>query len=85
MGVIEQTGDGKDEYFIHSPQSLAELSVTFQMLQIIYGLDAVHISGVPFFTKTISVKYVSGTSFHSLSFDFLTYPGRGPPRLIAIL
>ena len=85
FGFIEQKGDGKDECFIHSPQSLAELSVTFQKSQIKYGFDVIHVSIVPIFTKIISENYIPGTSFDPLSADLLTNPNRGPPRLITIL
>jgi hypothetical protein len=85
FAFIEQKGDGKDECFIHSQQSLAELSVTFQKLQIKYGFDVVHFSLAPIITKIISCDYIPGISFNPLSADLLTYPSRGPPRLIAIL
>jgi hypothetical protein len=85
FAYIEQQGDGKDELVIHATKSLAELSVTFQKLQIKYGFDAVHVSVVTIFKKIISDDYIPGTSFDPLSADLLTYPNRGPPHLITIL
>jgi hypothetical protein len=85
FAFIEQKGDGKDECFIHTPQSLADLSVTIQKLQIKFGFDVVSVSGVPTFTEIISVDYIPETSYNSLSADFLTNPDRGPPRLITTL
>ena len=82
---IEQQGDGKDELVIHSPRSLAELSVTFQKLQIKYGFDVVLVSVVTISKKIISENYLPGISFDPLSADLLTCLSRGPPRLIAIL
>jgi hypothetical protein len=86
FGFIQQKKeDGKSEFVIHSPQSLAELNVTFQKLQIKYGFDVIHISVVPTFNKIISEDYIPGISFNPLSANLLTYPSRGPPRLITIL
>jgi hypothetical protein len=85
--VVEQQWDGKDkdEFVIRTPQSSGTLVASIRMLQIIYGLNATHISRVPFFTDFISENYVPGTSFDPISTDLLTNPNRGPPRLIAIL
>jgi hypothetical protein len=85
FGFIEPQGEGKEELVIHSPHFLAELCGSLQKIQINYGLDADHISRVPFFTKIISENYVHGTSFDPVSTDLLTDPSRGPPRLITIL
>jgi hypothetical protein len=85
FGFIAPQGEGKDELVIHSPHFLAELCGSLQKIQINYGLDAVHVSRVPFFTKIISENYIPGTSFDPISTDLLTNPNRGPPRLIAIL
>jgi hypothetical protein len=85
--VVEHQGDGKDkdEFVIRTPQPSGTIVASLRMLRIVYGLDATHISRVPFFTKIISEKYVPGTSFDPISIDLLTNPNRGPPRLIAIL
>jgi hypothetical protein len=85
FGYIEQQGGGKDGLVIHAPQFLAELSARFEQPQVKYGFDVVRVSAVTIFTKIISDDYVPGTSLDPLSADFLTYPDRGPPRLIAIL
>ena len=85
FGFIEQPGNRKDEFVIHTAQFLDKLSTSHRQIQIKYGFDAVHISVVPIFKKIISDDYIPGTSFDPLSADFLTYPDRGPPRFIAIL
>ena len=86
FGFIAQQGDGKDELVIHNnTQFPAKLSSFLQQLQIKYGFDVVHVSVVTIFKKIISDDYIPGTSFDPLSADFLTYPARGPPRLIIIL
>jgi hypothetical protein len=87
FGVVQHRGDGKDkdELVIHTPKPSGTSLASLRMLQIIYGLNATHVSRVSFFTKIISENYVPGTSFDPLSIDLLTNPNRGPPRLIAIL
>ena len=85
FGFMAQQRDREDELVIHATQFLAKLSSPLQQLQIKYGFDVVHVSVVPIFTKIISDDYIPGTSFDPLSADRLTYPSRGPPRLIAIL
>jgi len=85
FGFIAPPGEGKDKLVIHSPHFLAELCGSLQKIQINYGLDADHVSRVPFFTKIISEKYSPGISFDPISIDILTNPNRGPPRLITIL
>ena len=84
FGFIEQQTDGKDEFIIHAPQYLTELS-SLRQLQIKYGFDVIHVSVVPFFKKIISADYIPGRSLDLLSLDLLTHPSRAPPRLIAIL
>ena len=85
--VVEHQGDGKDkdEFVIRTPQPSSTSIASLRMLQIIYGLNATHVSQIPFFTKIISENYVPGTSFDPLSADLLTYLSRSPPRLITIL
>jgi hypothetical protein len=78
-------GKGEDEFVIRSPQPSGTNIASLRMLQIIYGLEATHISRIPFFTKIISENYVPGTSFDPFFTDLLTNPNRGPPRLISIL
>ena len=85
FGFIEQQGDGKDELVIHAAQFLDRLNSSLQQPKIKYGFDVVQVSEVTIFKKNISGDYIPGTSFDPLSADFLTYPDRGPPRLIAIL
>lgn len=85
FGFIEQPGGGKDELVIHAAQFLAKLSSPLQQLQIKYAFDVVHVSVVTIFKNIISGDYIPGTSFDPLSVDLLTYPSRGPPRLITIL
>jgi len=85
FGFIAQQGDGKEQFVIHATQFLAKLSSPLQQLQIKYGFDVVLISVLTIFKKIISDDYIPGTSFDPLSADFLTYPDRGPPRLITIL
>jgi hypothetical protein len=85
FGFIEQQRNENDDFVIHSPQSLAELSGTFQKHQIKYCFDVVHVSVVPILKKIISETYVPGTFFDPISNDLLTNPDRGPPRLITIL
>jgi hypothetical protein len=85
FGFLAQQGDRKDEPVIHSPHFLAELCGSLQKVEINYGLDATEVSAVTIFTKIISENYIPGISFDPLSADFLTYPDRGPPRLITIL
>jgi hypothetical protein len=77
--------DRKAELVINATQFLAKLSSPLQQLQIKYGFDVVHVSVIPIFRKIISGDYIPGTSFDPLSADLVTYPSRGPPRLIAIL
>ena len=85
FGFIEQQGDRKDEFVIHATQFLPELSSILQQPQINYGFDVVHVSVVTIFNKITSDDYIPGTSCDPLSADLLTYPSRGPPRLITIL
>ena len=85
FGVIEQRKGGEGELAIHNPHFLAKLSGSLQQPQIKYGFDVIHVSVVPIFRKIISVGYIQGRSFDPLSAYLLTYPDRGPPRLIAIL
>jgi hypothetical protein len=85
FGLIEQQERGKKELVIHAPQFLAELSARLEKPQLKYGFDIVRVSVVTIFTKIISDDYIPGTSLDPLSADFLTYPDRGPPRLITIL
>ena len=85
FGLIEQQQRGKSELFIHAPQFLAELSARLEKPQIKYGFDVIRVSAVRILTKIISDDYIPGTSLDPLSADFLTYPDRGPPRLITIL
>ena len=85
FGFIEQEGDGKDDHVISSPYCFGKLSGQLRQIQIKYGFDVVHVSVVPTFNKIITEDYIPGTSFDPLSVDLLTYPSRGPPRLIAIL
>ncbi len=85
VGFVEQEGDVKDELVIHGTQFLSKFSSLFQQPKIKYGFDVIQVSVVPVFKKIISEEYIPGTSFDPLSADFLTYPDRGPPRLIAIL
>ena len=85
FGFIQKQEDGKDEFVIHAPQFLPELSSLLQQPQIKYGFYVVHVSVVTIFKKIISDDYIPGTSFDPLSVDLLTYPDRGPPRLITIL
>jgi hypothetical protein len=85
FGLIGQQGEGKNELIIHAPRLLAELSARLEKPQIKYGFDVARVSAVTIFTKIISDDYVPGTSLDPLSADFLTYPDRGPPRLIVIL
>jgi hypothetical protein len=85
FGYIEQQGRGKYELVIHTPQLHVELSARLEQPQVKYGFDVVHVSAVTIFTKIISDDYIPGTSLDPLSADFLTYPDRGPPRLITIL
>ncbi len=82
---IEEQGGGKDDLVIHATQFLAKLSSPLQQVQIKYGFDVVHVSVVTIFKKIISDDYIPGTSIDPLSVDLLTYPARGPPRLITIL
>lgn len=85
--VVQPHCDGKDrnDFVIRAPQPSGTIIASLRMLQIIYGLEATHISQVPFFTKIISENYVPGTSFDPVFTDLLTNPNRGPPRLISIL
>lgn len=85
--VVGHQGDGedRDDFFIRTPQPSGTTIASLRMLQIIYGLEATHISRVPFFIKIISENYVLGTSFDSIFTDLLANPNRGPPRLISIL
>ncbi len=85
VGFVEQEGNGKDDYVISSPYCFGKLNGQLRQVQIKYGFDVIHVSLVPIITEIISGDYVPGTSFDPLSADFLTYPDRGPPRLIAIL
>jgi hypothetical protein len=84
FGSIEQQGDRKDEFVIHAPQYLAELS-SLRQLQIKYGFDVIHVSVVSVFKKIISDDYIPGTSFDPLIADLLTYPSRASPRLVTTL
>jgi hypothetical protein len=85
FAFIEQQRDREDGLVIHAPQSLERLSSTFQRFQIKYGFDVIRVSAISIVKKIISVDYILGTSLDPLSADFLTYPDRGPPRLITIL
>ncbi len=85
FGFIEQEGDGKDDYVISSPDCFGKLNGELRQIQIKYGFNAIHVSLVPIITEIIAGDYVPGISFDPLSADLLTYPDRGPPRLIAIL
>ena len=85
FGFIEQEGDGKGDHVISSPYCFGKLNGQFRQIQIKYGFDVVHVSVVPIITKIILVDYMPGTSFDPLSANCVTYPDRGPPRLIALL
>ena len=85
FGYIERQRGGKDELVIHAPRILAELSARLEKPQIKYGFDVIRVSAVTILTKIISEDYIPGTSHDPLSTDFLTYPDRGPPRLMTIL
>ena len=85
FGFIEQEGDGKDDYVISSPHCFGKLNGQLRQIQIKYGFDVINVSLVLIITESISGDSIPGTSFDPLSADFLTYPNRGPPRLIAIL
>jgi hypothetical protein len=82
---IEQQGGGTDELVIHVARFHAKLSSPIQQPQIKCKFDAVQVSVVTIFKKIISEDYIPGTSFDPLSIDLLTYPPRGPPRLITFL
>jgi hypothetical protein len=85
--VVEHQSDGrdKDEFVIRTPQPSGTIIGSLRMLQIIYGLDATHISRIPFFMKIISVDYIPGTPFDPFSADPLSCSSRGPPCPINIL
>jgi hypothetical protein len=85
FGLIEQPRRGKDNLVIHIPRLLVELGARIDKPQIKYGFDVIRVSAVTIFTKIISDEYIPGTSLDPLSADFLTYPDRGPPRLMTIL
>jgi hypothetical protein len=85
FGFIEQEGDGKDDYVISSPYCFGKLNGQLRQIQIKYGFDVINVSLVSIITEIISGDYIQGKSFDPLSADFLTYPDRGPPRLMAIL
>ena len=85
FGFIEQEAEGKDDYVISSPFCFGKINGQLRQIQIKYGFDVIRVSLVPIVTEIISGDYIPGTSFDPLSADFLTYPDRGPPRLIAIL
>jgi hypothetical protein len=85
FGYIEQEGDGKEDAVIRTPQPSGTIIGSLRMLQIIYALDATHISRIPFFMKIISVDYIPGTPFDPFSADPLSCSSRSPPRLINIL
>lgn len=85
--VVENQWDSQDkvECVIHESQSSGTSIASLRMLQIIYGLNATHVSRVHFFTKLITENYDPGTSYDPISIDLLTEPSRGPPRLMTIL
>ena len=85
FGFIEQERNGKDDYVISFPYYFGKLSGQLRQIQIKYGFDALHITVVPTLDKIIAEDYISGTSFDTLYVNLLTYPSRGPPRLITIL
>jgi len=78
-------GNERDDFVIRTPQPSGTMIASLRMLQIIYGLDATHVSQVLLFTKIISENYVLGACFDPIFTDLLTNPNRGPPHLIAIL
>jgi hypothetical protein len=81
----EQQWDGKDEIVICSAQCLAELSSPLRQHQNSCKFDVAHIAVLPNLIKIISVEYILGTSFDSISTDLLPNPDRGPPPIITIL
>jgi hypothetical protein len=85
FAFVEQQRDTKDQSIIHSPYSLAELTVSFQKNQTKYGYDATQVSEITILTEIITEDDISGASVYPISTNLLTNPSRAPPHLIAIL
>lgn len=74
-----------DKLVIHAPQFFAKLTCAIKEPQIKYRFDVVSVSVLTILNRIYSNSYISKILVDPFSVDLLTYPSRGPPRLIAIM